>query len=137
MNTNLYADTDRPSLSEVRHNWQHWRNTRRSTGKVPDELWQQAYDLLDDHDQWSVCKALGISSSQMKRLKARFVNNDNEPDEVTFMPVQNEDIDNDEGEDASPSQPITIKTSTGHCLTIPLEDKTFALELVDLCFRAR
>ena len=61
MSTNLYTDTERLSLSEVRHNWQHWQNTRRSTGKVPDELWQQAYDLLDDHDQWSVCKALGIS----------------------------------------------------------------------------
>ena len=104
-------------------------------GKVPDELWQQAYDLLDDHDQWSVCKALGISSSQMKRLKARFVNYDNEPDEVTFMPVQNEDIDNHEG--IIELQPITIKTSTGHCLTIPLEDKAFALTLVHLCFRAQ
>ena len=38
MSTNLYADTDRLSLSKVRQNWQHWRNTRRSTGKVPDDF---------------------------------------------------------------------------------------------------
>ena len=30
MSKNLYADTDRLSLSKVRHNWQHWRNTRRT-----------------------------------------------------------------------------------------------------------
>ena len=133
MSTNLYTDTDRLSLSEVRHNWQHWQNTRRSTGKVPDELWQQAYDLLGDDDKGECDRACDLP--KLKRLKVRFVNNDNEPDEVTIMPVQTEHIGNVEGEDAVPPRPITIKTATVHCVSIPLEDKTFSLELVHLCFR--
>ena len=58
------------SLSELQQAFAQWRQTRQPR-YVPDELRQQALELLSRHSRTELTRALGINYSMLKRWQSR------------------------------------------------------------------
>ncbi|AGH55340.1 hypothetical protein [Legionella pneumophila] len=57
---------DIDTLSLVKEAFAHWRTTRLKQGKIPDYLWEQVRELLNDYPIATICSALSISSVQIR-----------------------------------------------------------------------
>lgn len=57
---------DLDKLASVKQAFTHWRVTRLNQGKIPDYLWAQVHELLDDYSPAKICGALSISYAQIK-----------------------------------------------------------------------
>ncbi len=57
---------DLDKLTSVKQAFTHWRATRLKQGKIPDYLWAQVHELLDDYSPAKICGALQINYAQIK-----------------------------------------------------------------------
>lgn len=56
------------TLTEIQHNFNAWRESRRhSKEKIPDELWQQVASVYSSCPPSIICRRLGISSQMLKK----------------------------------------------------------------------
>jgi hypothetical protein len=71
------------TIEEVQEQFILWRNTRRCRGSVPEQLWEAAVSLAEDHSIGQICKVLGLNNRQLKRrIQARSDNGYQEKKEV-------------------------------------------------------
>lgn len=59
--------TNRPSLEEVKEQFEHWRNTRQKRTTIPEPLWQAAIDLSRKYPVNIISKTLSLSYTDLKR----------------------------------------------------------------------
>lgn len=57
---------DIDTLSLVKEAFAHWRTTRLKQGKIPDYLWEQVREILNDYPLGKICSALSISTVQIR-----------------------------------------------------------------------
>ena len=59
--------TPRPSLSEVKEQFNIWRRTRKSPRPIPDKLWQAAVSLTATHSISKISNELVLDYSALKK----------------------------------------------------------------------
>lgn len=64
--------TKRDDLDGVVAKFERWRKDRPSRA-IPDELWDLAVGLLDEHSATDICRALGLNHSRFKEARAERV----------------------------------------------------------------
>lgn len=60
----MNKDTDK--LTSVKEAFVHWRTTRLKQGKIPDYLWEQVRELINDYPLAKIGSVLSISTSQIR-----------------------------------------------------------------------
>ena len=56
-----------PDIEQVKKQFKSWRQTRKRTSPIPDDLWQSAIDLCGSHSVTLVSKALRLGYNDLKR----------------------------------------------------------------------
>jgi len=67
MKKEILPTANKPSLEEVKEQFQHWRNTRQKMTVIPETLWQAAIGLSRDYTVNAIAKTLGLSYTGLKR----------------------------------------------------------------------
>ena len=57
---------DIDTLSLVKEAFAHWRTPRLKQGKIPEYLWEQVRELLNDYPLGKIFSALSISTVQIR-----------------------------------------------------------------------
>lgn len=70
------------ALEDIQQAFTHWRATRGRNRKIPDELWEQTINLLDDYKKSKILTTLGISGAQ---LKAKLNSNSKKNNPLLFL----------------------------------------------------
>ncbi|MCK4488169.1 MAG: hypothetical protein KAU38_15600 [Desulfobacterales bacterium] len=58
--------TLRPTLEEVRDQFENWRKTRERRTAIPEALWQAAVSLSEDYPTLQISKALHLNYTALK-----------------------------------------------------------------------
>jgi hypothetical protein len=56
-------------LVRVREAFEHWRSERSGRGRIPDRLWRAAVVLLETQAPSTVCRALRLSATELKKRR--------------------------------------------------------------------
>ena len=68
----IQSTANRPTIKEVREQFQDWRKTRKKRTTIPKPLWQAAIELSRDYSINTISKTLGLSYTDLKRrIKAK------------------------------------------------------------------
>ncbi len=52
-------------LEAVQKEFANWRASRAKVGKIPQYLWEQVWEIVDDYSTGEITKSLGLSGSQI------------------------------------------------------------------------
>jgi hypothetical protein len=63
----MINNTSAPTLETVHQQFISWRSHRNNKSKIPQELWQCVKSLHTHYPYTTICKRLGLSSSQYKK----------------------------------------------------------------------
>ena len=58
--------TLRPTLEEVRDQFENWRKTRQRRTVIPEPLWQAAVSLSEDYPTLQISKTLRVNHTSLK-----------------------------------------------------------------------
>ena len=61
------APATRPSLEEVKRQFENWRETRRTRSPIPSDLWTSAVSLAKEHSICKIAKTLRLDYNKLKR----------------------------------------------------------------------
>ncbi|MDZ7762479.1 MAG: hypothetical protein U5L00_19805 [Desulfovermiculus sp.] len=61
------APATRPSLEEVKRQFDHWRETRLKRSPIPNDLWASAVSLAKKYSICTIAKTLRLNYSHLKR----------------------------------------------------------------------
>ena len=61
------APATRPGLEEVKRQFEHWRETRRTRSPIPNDLWTSAVSLAKEHSICKIAKTLRLDYNKLKR----------------------------------------------------------------------
>ena len=69
---NIPTSTQTLSLSDVKKQFDDWRNQRGKMGSFPDELWRAAVKLLECYKVSEIIRELRITKHQLEDRKNRY-----------------------------------------------------------------
>ena len=55
------------AVDSVRQRIEHWRETRTKRTRMPDDLWDAAASVAQEHGLWAVSRALRVNYESLKR----------------------------------------------------------------------
>jgi hypothetical protein len=61
------VDTQKPTLQQVSNLFESWRKTRQKRQPIPEQLWQAAISLSENHSIHQICKTLHLDHSKLKK----------------------------------------------------------------------
>ena len=61
------APATRPGLEEVKRQFEHWRETRRTRSPIPSDLWASAVSLAKEHSICKIAKTLRLDFNHLKK----------------------------------------------------------------------
>jgi hypothetical protein len=61
------VDTQKPTLQQVSNLFESWRKTRQKRQLIPEQLWQAAISLSENHSIHQICKTLRLDHSKLKK----------------------------------------------------------------------
>lgn len=64
------SDALPPEMEALRQRIEDWRQTREKRTRMPEELWQAAVGLVDEHGMWRVSQALRVTYQGLKSRAA-------------------------------------------------------------------
>jgi hypothetical protein len=64
-------------LAQVQQQINEWRMNKNPTSKIPEEIKNSITDLISKHNSSTICKTLGISGTQYKKLQKKKTNKNN------------------------------------------------------------
>lgn len=64
-------------LAQVQQQINEWRMHKKPTSKIPEEIKNSITDLISKHNSSTICKTLGISGTQFKKLQKKKINKNN------------------------------------------------------------
>ena len=56
----------KPTVEQVRDQFEQWRNTREKRTDIPDELWQAAISLAEHTSVYQISKELRLNYTDLK-----------------------------------------------------------------------
>lgn len=59
-----------PDIEAVRQRIEEWRRTRERRTRMPEDLWQAAVALVEEHGMWRVSRALRVRYEGLKSRKS-------------------------------------------------------------------
>lgn len=59
--------TLRPTMEELRNQFETWRKTRQQRAPIPDALWRAAVSLSKDYSILQISKALRLNYNDLKK----------------------------------------------------------------------
>jgi len=62
----INAPAVRPTLEAVRHQFEAWRKRRHCRSRIPEDLWEAAADLCQEHSLCEVSRGLRLNYSDLK-----------------------------------------------------------------------
>jgi hypothetical protein len=62
----INAPAVRPTLEAVRHQFEAWRKRRRCRSRIPEDLWEAAADLCQEHSLCEVSRGLRLNYNDLK-----------------------------------------------------------------------
>ena len=57
----------KPTIEDVRHQFEQWRKDRKHRSPIPDNLWERAVSLVAEHSINTVSRSLRIGYTPLKR----------------------------------------------------------------------
>ena len=80
-------------LESVRQSFEHWRQTRKKFGPIPDDLWSSAVELTAIYPLTRVSQALRLNYTDLKkRVKPPVLYRKTSPSDSSVSPVEFIDI---------------------------------------------
>lgn len=78
------------TIEQVRKRFERWRNSRRRTRRIPDELWAAAIEVARRDGVTRTAEALHLDGGKLKRLMVRADSSaaSSRPTFVELMPAQ-------------------------------------------------
>ena len=64
-------------LAQVQQQINEWRMNKKPKSKIPEEIKNSITNLISKHSSSKICRTLGISGTQLKRLQKKKINKNN------------------------------------------------------------
>ena len=61
------APATKPSIEDIKRQFEHWRETRTKRTPIPKHLWASAISLAHDHSICKIAKTLRLDYNHLKR----------------------------------------------------------------------
>jgi hypothetical protein len=104
------------SLDSVCDEFNHWRSTKTKHGRIPNNLWLKAIQLLDRYSMSELSRALRVSHDQI-RAKLNLKNNLTAEEPMPFVEIAVPSIKH-EKTDITLGSRIELKRSDGASMVI-------------------
>ena len=62
------APSTRPTLEEIKQQFEHWRETRPKRSPIPNHLWTSAVQLAQEHSICKIAKALRLNYKHLTKV---------------------------------------------------------------------
>jgi len=63
----IQEPTSKPTLADVRHRFETWRNGKKHGSRIPKSLWAAAVEVCKGNKVYQVSQALGLNYNELKQ----------------------------------------------------------------------